>query len=951
MRLRRKLPLVPLAALFLWAGIALAFQEVPEVNRLEVPRAGWEDSGLWIGPAGETGLAKASPLSGLVARYGGHWNYNRNIVTGSLHRVYGSGFSFAAGIPSAETAERSARDFIGANADLFGSDGADLRGAEMQSGAGKWVAHFDQVVNGVRVVDGRAHVVFTESGRIFAFGSDVMPGVELSTNPSLSRAEALSIAGSDVGYVDGTDEITYEELVILPTRESNGEELALTYHLAYRFDIFAQNPYGHWETYVDASTGEILWRRSLIRHVDFTGNVQGDVEWMGYCDGVTAGYGLEQMRLPISGVGTAESDVNGDFSLPYGGTDTRTITSNFIGIFFNIDRYTGTNASYSGSITPGTPLTINWTNANSIASERDCWAYLNMQHRWLKALDPTFTGLDYQMPVSVERTDGYCPGNAWYDYYGVNFCVQSATYGNTGRMGDVAWHEYGHGITDQLYGPNDPGSGLHEGNSDVASLLFTRDPRLGLGFYLNNCTSGIRNAENTMQYPQDWSETHTGGQIISGFIWDSMQELFAAYPQAYADSVVAHAWHFGRRLGLPQNPPDQVYWTFVADDDDGDLDNGTPHHAAFCVGATNHGFDCPEILGPVHLTHTPVESQPSTVSPTAITATITSDATTINEGACAVYYRVDGGSYSNVGMANVGGDDYTGYIPAQTGGSYVEYYVYGEDDDGNSATHPTGAPINLHGFFVGTFTTIYENEFESNPTDWTLGVGDDDATTGMWEWGDPQGTTYSGQLQPEDDHTPDPGVNCFATGLLAGSSAGTYDVDGGKTTILSPVFDLSNATMAIVTYWRWYTNNQGNAPGEDFWVVQVNDGGGWVDLENTSASDNSWSKKQFALPSLSSTVQFRFVASDEINGSLVEAAVDDFLLEGILMGGVDPGYSTIAVNDDLMLSPNGGGDSTMTIVVTVKDGNDDPIVGVPAGDVAVTLSGTSYIGASVRFCQ
>jgi hypothetical protein len=125
-------------------------------------------------------------------------------------------------------------------------------------------------------------------------------------------------------------------------------------------------------------------------------------------------------------------------------------------------------------------------------------------------------------------------------------------------------------------------------------------------------------------------------------------------------------------------------------------------------------------------------------------------------------------------------------------------------------------------------------------------------------------------------------VNCFATGLSAGTGIGSYDVDGGKTTLLSPVFDLSGKTIAFVSYWRWYTNSLGSSPGEDYWRVQVtSDGTNWVYLENTTESANSWTQHTFALQDyipLTSTVRFRFIAEDAGSGSVVEAAVDDFAI-------------------------------------------------------------------------
>jgi hypothetical protein len=143
------------------------------------------------------------------------------------------------------------------------------------------------------------------------------------------------------------------------------------------------------------------------------------------------------------------------------------------------------------------------------------------------------------------------------------------------------------------------------------------------------------------------------------------------------------------------------------------------------------------------------------------------------------------------------------------------------------------------------------------------------------------GTTYNGQpAQPEDDHSDAPGHTCFVTGNgTVGGAAGEADVDGGKTTLLSPVFNVQDAASARLTYWRWYTNNLGNNPGADYWNVDVTaDGTNWVPLEHTLASANSWTEHSFDLYSIvpfTGTVRFRFVADDVAPGTLVEAAVDD----------------------------------------------------------------------------
>jgi Zn-dependent M28 family amino/carboxypeptidase len=184
---------------------------------------------------------------------------------------------------------------------------------------------------------------------------------------------------------------------------------------------------------------------------------------------------------------------------------------------------------------------------------------------------------------------------------------------------------------------------------------------------------------------------------------------------------------------------------------------------------------------------------------------------------------------------------------------------------------------------------------------WSLAAFDDNAISGRWVRVDPNGTFENGEpVQPEDDHTPDPGTMCFVTGQgYPGGSASGADVDGGKTTLTSPVFDLTGLVNARVSYWRWYTNDLDTYPGEDPWLVQVsNDGGStWVDLERTTASANSWQRKSFLLASYivpSPQVVFRFAANDSgAGGSLVEAAVDDFEIEGDLGSAVAVDRSTL----------------------------------------------------------
>ena len=242
-------------------------------------------------------------------------------------------------------------------------------------------------------------------------------------------------------------------------------------------------------------------------------------------------------------------------------------------------------------------------------------------------------------------------------------------------------------------------------------------------------------------------------------------------------------------------------------------------------------------------------------------------------------YRTDGGAFVELPMAPTGPPgEFGGTIPAQANGAVIEYYLSASDVGGHSGTSPRNAPSALHYFEVGE-QFVHEMEADRG---WTTGAADDGATTGLWVRVDPVGTA----AQPEDDHSA-AGTQCWVTGQhSAGETIGYNDVDGGKTTLFSPVYDMSGAESVTFAYWRWYSNDQGSGAGEDYWNVDLSNDGGqtWTSLEHTLASSNAWVTQSFDLASyfaVPGLVQLRFVATDEGTGSIVEGAVDDFSIAGI----------------------------------------------------------------------
>ncbi|MFZ1947489.1 MAG: M28 family peptidase [bacterium] len=373
----------------------------------------------------------------------------------------------------------------------------------------------------------------------------------------------------------------------------------------------------------------------------------------------------------------------------------------------------------------------------------------------------------------------------------------------------------------------------------------------------------------------------------------------------------------------------------------------------------------------VAITHTPIEDTDDTQNPYDVTATIVA-AGTLNPDSLLVRYST-GSGWSTLTMSSTANpDEFAASIPAQPGGTWVDYYIIAEDTDGNRATSPTGAPATVNTFFVGTITTVFADDFETNKG-WTVGAAGDNATTGLWERCDPQATS----AQPEDDHTAAPGVNAYITQCAAGSSQGSYDVDGGKTTLLSPVLDLSDCLNATVRYHRWYSNDTGSNPEADDWVVDVSadSGNTWVRIELLESSDRAWGyieRDLAAYIELTSLVRFRFVAADTGSGSIVEAGLDDFSIvsyqdasSGVAAGDpTGPARIALAKNapnpfrgeTSLKLSVAGATEVTLRIVdVTGREVATLLASQKVAGSRTLTWDGTNRAGdrvaAGVYFCE
>jgi PKD repeat protein len=160
------------------------------------------------------------------------------------------------------------------------------------------------------------------------------------------------------------------------------------------------------------------------------------------------------------------------------------------------------------------------------------------------------------------------------------------------------------------------------------------------------------------------------------------------------------------------------------------------------------------------------------------------------------------------------------------------------------------------------------------------------ATSGSWSRGVPSGTTYTAnnvtnQSNPGADVNGDYGNLAFVTGN-GGGAAGDDDVDGGSTTLTSPVMDLSTYTNPVARYYRWFFNSGGSGTPNDSLVISLVNGTTVIDIDRvaTGQSSNQWIYKSYRIKDYianpGNNIYFRCRTFDNTPGHLVEAGLDYF---------------------------------------------------------------------------
>lgn len=630
--------------------------------------------------------------------------------------------------------------------------------------------------------------------------------------------------------------------------------------------------YGRWLILADAKTGKTVWTEDQIVHTDVTGSVKAMVtpgKKADICETEVLTV-LPYARVAI-GATAAFTDINGNFTIPNAGTTAVTVSSGLRGRWFSVFTPSSAYTALTMSATPPGPANFIHNPTNSNATFRSAVnAYYNSNVVRDHALqyNPTFPTIGTQAEFRVNvAVSGTC--NAYYDGGSINFFPAGGGCPST-AFGDVVHHEYGHHLV------NVAGSGqgqYGEGYGDLVGVLISDDPILGYGF-TNNCGFGIRTAVNSIQYPCS-AEIHECGQLITGCFWDTRNALVAAGVSNYRDLLATWAYnsvvlHTGDLI-----TPEITLDVLTLDDNDANINNGTPHY-----NEINTGFSAHNMPGPVlnFLNFSFPAGRPELIDPAGGT-TFTVQVVGVNGNildAGSVNLRVDpenDGSFATVNLSPASPGVYNVVMPASSCGTTVPYYFTASTTTASVATSPASAPASTYIASAAVSTTTGFSDSFQTDLGWTKSNTGGQFAFGQWA-----------RVTPGNFGNGDPAGDADGSGLcfVTGNSAGN-DVSRSST-LVSPTLDATGASYGL-SYARWFFTEPSG--GTDTFVVEVsNDNGStWTNFETISSGNpdalGGWKVKLTDLASKitpTSTMKVRFITTDNEPYSVVEAGVDSVKL-------------------------------------------------------------------------
>ncbi len=747
-----------------------------------------------------------------TALHGDGWRARWDEATGAAVQVWGAGWDVdAAALEQDGTAWTLGEAILFDEALPLGVGPDGLRRWTVDRSDGVTTVTWRRVHRGLDVVDARVSLRF-KHGRFVVAQLDSMPGVALDPTPARDADQAVLDALRDH---EGARPGGAATLVVLPLPRATD----VSYRLAWRVAIEGPGP-SRRLVYTDADDGRFLRSDEQLRFLDGTVLVEVDDR--------APTFGTTDRPLVFAEIegeeGDADTDATGAVGLP--GEGPQDVVFGPDSDHFDVQSETST-ASFSGQLAQGgtvvgVPSGSNGTQVRRNRAQADAHVFSHEVRDYVLGINPEFRWANERVPVRVNLStwpDGNpvrC--NAWFDGDSINFARQGNGCHNTARLQDVLYHEYGHGFHGYniVEGAGGWGDGsLGEGISDYLSGTMNDDPVLGVGFF----TAGnqpLRRMDTDATWPQDVDDDpHVTGVIIASALWDTRAALIEAHgPDEGVRLADRYYWHIAMRAS---DIEDAHVEALLADDDNGNLDDGTPNQCIIDEAFGAHGLG--PGVGPLEavwrIDHVPpgVSAAEARVLPLSATVGLRNPECAEGEiGEVVLRWSaapdVDADDFEAAVMAPGEGDGtFVAEIPPLSAGTFLRYYVVAHDADGEEiGVLPQGSVTDpWFGVWIGEAEVVFESDFELDDGGFEheLLQGNPEAEgADDWQWGPAGGRggdpfeAASGSRLWGNDITPQNNWN------------GEYQANVVNV-LRSPRIDVLDAERVHLQFHRWLTVEDG----------------------------------------------------------------------------------------------------------------------------------------------
>lgn len=718
---------------------------------------------------------------------GDAWTTMRDADTNAPVRMWGRGVRTTGSVANAAVAEAAARAFMQRQlADL--APGAALTdfvlvANELNPSGDLRTVAFEQQHQGLNVVGGALSFAF-KNDALFLVGSTALPNVVIAPTPAaLQPALAGQRAASWLAQTQGVAmrvRSTAPARVIVPmVQRKNGIAISVQYRVAAVSEVEATVGVGRWQVLVDANNGAPLARTSLIHFA------QGKVSYNVPLRSPTGGRGPQAALMANHTVGgvAVTSDLEGNVS--WTGTAATSVLPGLTGPRVAVTSDAGSAPTASLTLAPnGTAV---WSvTAEAEEAQLAAFVYANVAKQFTKThLNPGLAFLEQQLSVTVNEA-GNC--NAYSTGNDIHFFPRDQQCENTGLLADVVYHEFGHSLhaNSLVRGAGQFDSALSEGLADFLAASITGDHGMGRGFFFTNeALRDIDPANREARWPNDKStDPHATGEIIGGALWDMRKALITKLGNTAGVAQTLKLYY-----AVMQRAPN-IESSFVevlaADDNDGDLSNGTPNMCELIDAFKPHGLvDVAALTG----LQPPVRDGFKLAVAVKAGAQVACNVPTITSAQVQWKVRGDAAAQGNFELSN-GAAGWAGEIPTQANGKIVQYRVNVSFSDGNVVSYPNNPVDPFYEFAVSESQQIWCADFENGANDWTK--------TSTWT----TGASGAGSYNPKAAFA---GASFLGVAL---NGSGLYK-SRATASAQSPEISVAGFTNVHLQYRRWLSVEDG----------------------------------------------------------------------------------------------------------------------------------------------